>query len=147
MYIALNLNSELEKKKRKIYRNDNRLETCKTRTKIRSFRWWPLYSGDRSNSVSSKILSRKGFHGNEFHVIEREREDSRPRKNIWKRGKRKASWRKRDGRKQRVELDGNTDRRIAEISLGNFNDMQEYRSSSRRCWSISDFRRETRRKW
>lgn len=27
MYIALNLNSELEKKKRKIYRNDNRLET------------------------------------------------------------------------------------------------------------------------
>lgn len=35
-----------------------------------------------------------------------------------------------DRRKRRVELDGNTDRRNAEISLGSFNDMQEYRSSS-----------------
>lgn len=52
-----------------------------------------------------------------------------------------------DRRKRRVELDGNTDRRNAEISLGSFNDMQEYRSSSWRRWRISDIRLETLRKW
>ena len=68
------------------------------------------------------------------------------KKRVGKRTRRRGEGGGGDGRKRRVELDGNTDRRNAKISLGNLNDMQEYRSSSRHRRRISDARWETLRK-